>query len=228
MTIRKALVLVAAGLFALNAQADYYGGELCAYKSYFKCVAVKRGQTWVSLFPDERQRQIVQRLNRTNMRLRARPWIVVPLNLDKIAYKDLSPFADREPLKSKQPFLVVSLKQQAFGAFTAQGKLIHWGPISGGKGFCTDTMEYCRTVVGQFKITRKQGIGCTSSRFPLETEGGAPMPYCMHFFRGFAMHGAKLPGRHASHGCVRLFTADARWLNEHFGKIGTPVIVKPY
>ena len=59
------------------------------------------------------------------------------------------------------------------------------------------------------------------------------MPYCMHFWRGIALHGSEeVPGYSASHGCVRLFIQDARWLNEEFvdlpgagGKIGTRVII---
>jgi lipoprotein-anchoring transpeptidase ErfK/SrfK len=48
----------------------------------------------------------------------------------------------------------------------------------------------------------------------------------MHFFKGFAMHGSVLPGKNASHGCVRMFTSDAAWLNKSFVKIGTPVTVR--
>ena len=59
------------------------------------------------------------------------------------------------------------------------------------------------------------------------------MPYCMHFFRGYALHGSEVvPGFRDSHGCVRLFIEDAKWLNEEFiivpragGIIGTRVIV---
>ena len=58
------------------------------------------------------------------------------------------------------------------------------------------------------------------------------MPYCMHFFRGYALHGSRtVPGYADSHGCVRMFIEDARWLNEEFidvpgeGYQGTRVIV---
>ena len=54
----------------------------------------------------------------------------------------------------------------------------------------------------------------------------------MHFFMGFALHGSDIvPGYPASHGCVRLFTEDARWLNEDFvetaeeGSAGTRVVI---
>jgi L,D-transpeptidase ErfK/SrfK len=220
-------LFVFAGLGAIgSAQASpYYGGELCAYDE-FNCIKVKRSDTWAKLFPNERERELVKRLNRMNLPVKNRSWIVVPASFDDMTYLDLSPFPRQLDEDTKRKQVIVDLSDQAFAAYDASGQLVHWGPISGGKGFCSDTMEYCRTVTGSFSVTRKQGPECVSSKFPLETDGGAPMPYCMHFFRGFAMHGAALPGRHASHGCVRLFQSDAAWLNKNFAKIGTPVTVQ--
>lgn len=62
------------------------------------------------------------------------------------------------------------------------------------------------------------------------------MPYCMYFHKGLALHGSDdIPGYRASHGCVRMFTRDAKWLNEewveasnernHF--MGTKVVIRP-
>ncbi|MCB1827050.1 MAG: L,D-transpeptidase, partial [Coxiellaceae bacterium] len=81
---------------SLPAQANskYYGAHLCGY-SGFKCIQVKRGDTWAKLFPDKRKREIVKRLNRTNVALRHRSWIIVPTNLDSINHMDMSPFPDR-------------------------------------------------------------------------------------------------------------------------------------
>ena len=62
------------------------------------------------------------------------------------------------------------------------------------------------------------------------------MPYCMYFHKGFALHGSHdVPGRRASHGCIRMFTRDAMWLNHNFVELsnegnqhlGTKVVVKP-
>lgn len=79
----------------------------------------------------------------------------------------------------------------------------------------------------------KRGRGCVSHKFPLG-RGGAKMPYCMFFHRGFAMHGSyDVPGYRASHGCIRLFTRDAEWLNREFidlrsaQRSGTRVIIDP-
>ena len=220
--------LLTAGLLALSptaSAAKHYGGELCAYPE-FDCVKVQRGDTWKKLFPNKKERDMVKRLNRMSASVRNRPWIVVPKKLDDLEYLSLSPFPHQleEPINRER--IVVDLSDQAFAAYNAEGELVHWGPISGGKDYCPDTGAYCGTVTGKFSITRKQGAKCASSKYPIETGGGAPMPYCMHFYRGYAMHEGSLPGRHASHGCVRLFKDDAAWLNKTFAKIGTPVTIQ--
>jgi lipoprotein-anchoring transpeptidase ErfK/SrfK len=76
-----------------------------------------------------------------------------------------------------------------------------------------------------------------STAFPRRADGfhgGAPMPYCMHFYRGYALHGSTtVPGYRASHGCIRMFIEDARWLNEEFidlpysNQKGTKVVIEP-
>jgi L,D-transpeptidase ErfK/SrfK len=224
--IGAALVVLGLGVSAGTTQASpHYGGDLCAYDE-FKCQKVKRSDTWAKLFPDEHQREMVKRLNRMNVPVINRSWIVIPTNFKDLEYLDLSPFPKQLDEPTGKSHLIVDLSDQAFGAYDASGQLVYWGPMSGGKGYCEDTNSYCRTVKGSFKITRKQGPECVSSKFPLETDGGAPMAYCMHFYRGFAMHGALLPGKHASHGCVRLFQADAKWLSLNFAKIDTPVKVQ--
>lgn len=212
-----------AGLSTPAFAQRYYGSHLCGYPE-FKCVKVTRGSTWEKLFHNSREREIVKRLNRTNMPLKYRSWILVPANLKSISLQALSPF----PLHRNtdgQKLLLVDLSQQAFGAYDTNGELVRWGPVSGGKGYCSDVGRTCNTATGKFKIYRKQGPECVSSKFPIETDGGAPMPYCMHYKDGFALHGSTLPGYHDSHGCVRLFFDDAKWLNQDFLSIGTPVII---
>ena len=41
----------------------------------------------------------------------------------------------------------------------------------------------------QFSVKRKGLPSCVSSKFPLG-KGGAPMPYCMFFRGGYAIHGS--------------------------------------
>lgn len=206
-----------------TAQDKYYGASLCAYPE-FRCIKIKPGDTWGKLFPNERQREIVKRFNRTSTPLAYRSWIVVPVNLAEIDHMDLSPFPDKITATGKR-LVVVNLGLQAFGAYDADGQLVHWGPVSGGKGWCPDAHRFCYTAVGIFHVIRKEGPECISNKFPMETEGGAPMPYCMYYYRGFALHGSTLPGFNASHGCVRLFVDDAEWLNKHFLKEGDQVVV---
>lgn len=206
-----------------QAAPQYYGENLCDYPE-FKCVKVHRGDTWAKLFPDERERDVVKRLNRTNIPLHYRPWIIVPKDLTDLDYMDLSPFP-KNIKSSGEKVVVVDLGLQAFGAYDKEGYLVHWGPVSGGKGWCPDTNSKCETALGTHRVYRKQGANCISSKFPIETSGGAPMPYCMHYYQGFALHGSTLPGYNASHGCVRLFNEDAEWLNKHFMQIGTQVLV---
>jgi len=201
----------------------YYGSNLCGYPG-FTCVKIRRGDTWERLFPNSRDRAIVMRLNRMNMPVQYRSWIVVPKNLHAINLLALSPFPLHWQTNGRK-LVLVNLSSQAFGAYDANGQLVHWGPVSAGKGYCPDIGINCNTATGHFKIFRKQGPECISSKFPVETDGGAPMPYCMHFNGGYALHGSTLPGYNASHGCVRLFFEDARWLNESFAPIGTTVIV---
>ena len=202
---------------------QYYGRELCNYPG-FKCIKIKNSDRWDRKFRNLRERELVKRLNRTNMPLYMRKWIVVPNNLTQMTHMDVAPFALNIDTKNRRA-IIVDLAVQAFGAYDKNGSLVHWGPISGGKDYCKDIDGPCRTITGDFQITRKSDNDCVSGQFPLDTKGGAPMPYCMHFYRGFAFHGSTLPGYHASHGCVRLFYDDAKWLNEKFTTIGTKVIV---
>lgn len=202
---------------------QYYGAELCNYEG-FKCVKLSRSSRWDKMFPNLRERELVKRLNRTNMPLYMRPWIVVPTNLQNLTHMDIAPFKLQYDTQGHRTILV-DLSLHAFGAYDKNGTLVHWGPISGGKDYCKDIDGPCRTITGDFKITRKDSEECESGQFPKDTEGGAPMPYCMHFYKGFALHGSTLPGYHGSHGCVRLFFDDAKWLNKHFTQVGTRVIV---
>lgn len=196
-------------------------------------MTVKGGQSWERLFPEASQREVVKRLNRMNTRLYAGMRIAVPDDLYNTDIMDISPF----PLavdSGGEKMVVVDPNVLAWGAYDTSGHLLHWGPIAGGRSYCADVGRSCRTVSGKFAFYHKRGEGCKSSKFPVG-RGGAPMPYCMFFHGGFALHASPIvPGRHDSHGCVRLFLEDAKWLNEEFielssdEKKGTTVIVNPY
>jgi len=120
-------------------------------------------------------------------------------------------------------------KATAWAAYDAQGNRIKTGSASGGKDFCEDTGRGCRTVTGTFHVYSKKGEECTSSLYPIETGGGARMPYCMHFNGSYSIHAAyEVPNYNSSHGCIRVLPGAAKWLNQEFMDIGTTVIVKPY
>lgn len=211
-----------------------FGDTLCQNADY-TCIKTQGGDTWESLFPNPQERDIVKRVNRMNITLRPGINLAVPKNLTRLSIYDVSPFP-RYIEPSNEKVILVNQDQLAWGAYDEQGQLIWWGPVSTGSGHCKSPDGTCLTPSGSFRIIRKQDIDCISTVFPMRedgTNGGALMPYCMHFLRGYALHGSDvLPGYRASHGCVRMFIEDARWLNEEFialpgtgGLKGTRVII---
>ncbi len=283
-----------------QARPDRHGETLCDHPD-FHCITagysikekkiktrkgtkireIKVKDTWKRLWPDEREREIVMRVNRLNLRLRKDMVIAVPNNMDGKTYMDYSPFPknmdkDCEPQAEpvcrikcencgevetvelvfkkvcEQPcipkqelscgpdgfavgakLIVIDLSLLAFAAYDEYGTLLRWGPVSGGKNWGRWIPKRHLTVVGNFRISRKFGRWAKSGIYPLakgdKPAGGAPVPYFMRFRRGYGLHYYhEVPGYHASHGCVRLFFDDAKWLNRNFAEIGTRVLVKPY
>lgn len=220
-------------MVAVANAANFYGTGLCGYPQY-DCVKVEAGQSWETLFPDEKQRDIVQRINRTYNPLWTGKIIAVPKNLAYLTVFDVSPF----PLKisnEHQKQIIVDQDKLAYAAYDAEGNLVIWGPISSGRDRCPDANRSCRTLTGIYRVFSKENEKCVSDVFPIG-KGGAKMPFCMFFHKGFALHGSPdIPGVRASHGCVRMFTQDAKWLNENFVELssernnfrGTTVIVRP-
>ena len=165
------------------------------------------------------------RLNRINVALKYKNWLVIPDDLQQVNYMDLSPMPfQRKPTGHK--ILVVDLRVFAFGAYDKLGQLVYWGPATGGTLKCIEGEGSCLSAQGDFRIFKKLGADCISHTYPLHTKGGAPMPYCMFYHRGFAIHSSTLSGPfNHSQGCVRLFYDDAMWLNKFFVKVGTEALV---
>ena len=206
------------------------------HSDLYECQRVKRHQSWQTLFPDERERDIVMRVNHTNRSLYQGMLIRVPRNLQNANLLDFSPL----PMQlddAEEKTIVFDPKAFAWGAYDSDGTLVRWGPATGGSGWCKDIGHSCRTKPGSFRIYSMGSSNCISSKFPVP-RGGAPMPYCMFFHGGQALHGS--PGQvvkcNVSHGCVRLFVQDAEWLRYDFVEPhsegnsykGTKVIVKSY
>ena len=221
------IMLIYLLIFPVIAEAKRYATKAYCNDPDYECIKVRSGQSWQSLFKDPIERDIVMRLNRVN----GNPWggqtIVVPKDMSSKDHLDYAPFPRAVNPIGKNAVIVFP-SELAWAAYDKHGHLVHWGPMSGGKDWCSDTQEKCRTVNGMFEVYRKGGGGCKSRKFD-----GAPMPYCMFFKGGFALHGSNsVPGYHASHGCVRMYTKDAKWLNRHFVTLpkegGTIVIVGDY
>lgn len=135
--------------------------------------------------------------------------------------------SEREP-NGKRTF-VFSPRHLVWAAYDENGQLVRSGHAAGGSKKCPEDGSNCRTVTGNFIVQRKGGADCKSSKYPLEEGGGAPMAYCMHFHKGYAIHGSPgEPNVHQSHGCIRVRTHVARWLNQDFLRIGSKVIVHDY
>lgn len=108
------------------------------------------------------------------------------------------------------------------------GRLVASGVAAGGASYCRDIKRSCRTPTGTFRIIRKGGANCRSSRYP-RPNGGARMDYCMFFSKYYAIHGSSnVPAANVSHGCIRVKPSAARWLHRNFLFHGTKVIVRPY
>ena len=231
--MKKIILAALMMLMGAAAHAASYGAGLCGYPQY-DCITVASGQSWDNLFPDPEKRDIVQRINRTYNSLEPGKIIAVPKNLALINMLDVAPFPLKIPGENQKE-IIVDQDKLAWGAYDAQGNLMRWGPISSGRDRCPDANRSCRTLTGIFRVFSKENEKCVSDVFPIG-KGGAKMPYCMYFHKGFALHGsADIPGVRASHGCVRMFTQDAEWLNHQFVELssernnfmGTVVIVRP-
>lgn len=218
-----------ANLSIAQASTTEIAPKLCAKYTSLKCITVAKKATWASLFPDETQRQWVMRLNHMNTPLHAGKVIAVPIDLAQSKLDDYNPFA-QQIAATGQNQILVSPVSQSWAAYDATGNLVKWGPASLGSEYCPDVHRRCHTHVGESAVYTMGGASCKSHKFPLKTHGGAPTPYCMYFYKGFAIHGApnEMLGYNASHGCVRVLTEDAQWLNQNFVKLGTKVTVLPY
>lgn len=137
-------------------------------------------------------------------------------------------FPAKRPATGRKVF-IFDPKATAWAAYDAEGNRVKTGRASGGSDFCEDIGRSCRTVTGTYRVYSKKGEECRSSKYPIETNGGARMPYCMHFHGGYSIHAAyDVPNYNASHGCIRVLPSAAEWLNKSFINVGTTVIVKSY
>jgi hypothetical protein len=173
---------------------------------------------------DSSQLALLQKLNRVDLDYLARlGYMIVPdrWEADELAYSPLPRSYDWAASRPKA--LVVYLPAQVFGAYEA-GTLVRWGPVSSGR-------EAAPTPSGLYHLNWKSR-GRTSSFNPEWF-----MPWYFNFGgEGDSFHEYSLPGRPASHACVRLLAVDAKWLYgwgeqwqlDSQGRVlspGTPVLI---
>jgi hypothetical protein len=128
------------------------------------------------------------------------PGLLVPSvwSGDPLVY---SPFPRDWPAAESLPkAIVVDQPMQAFAAYE-HGRLVRWGPVSTGR---KDTP----TPEGSFNLTWR-----ARSRRSTDNEDWL-LEWYFNFVneRGVSFHLFELPGRPASHACVRLLLGDAQWL----------------
>jgi lipoprotein-anchoring transpeptidase ErfK/SrfK len=141
-------------------------------------------------------------------------------------------YADRIPhhINTSEKTIVVDPRVHVWGAYDEQGELVKSGIASAGSDYCHDLGRPCHTHTGSFRVQSLGGPDCVSHIFPVGI-GGAPMPYCMFFNSGQALHGvppSEVGEGNFSHGCVRMHVSDAEWIRYDFANIGTKVIIRPY
>ncbi len=126
--------------------------------------------------------------------------------------------------------VVVDPKQHAWGAYASSGELVRGGEASAGSDWCSDLGHPCHTRTGSYRVYSLGSPDCHSHIFPIP-RGGAPMPYCMYFNGGQALHGSpegEVVDGNVSHGCVRMHVSDAEWLRYNFVNVGTKVVIRSY
>lgn len=113
----------------------------------------------------------------------------------------LSPFPEEIAAARGLPkLLLVSLRVQAFAAYQG-GCLVRWGPTSSGR---RETPTPPRLYHTNWKD--KERVSTFNDEWELTWYVN------LDNFLGISLHQYELPGRPASHSCIRLLEEDARWL----------------
>ena len=168
---------------------------------------------------------LVLKINRLDRKhIRSGELLVVP---DANAgLMSVSPFPLKlEVARSMPKLILVSRGAQAFGAYEF-GELVRWGPTSTGK-------KSTPTSAGLFHTNWR----ARETRSSVNANWILPWCFNIDNASGVSFHQFDLPGYPASHGCVRLFEEDAKWIydwaepwmlskSEHsLLAYGTPVVV---
>ena len=88
---------------------------------------------------------------------------------------------------SGKSVFIFNPRTQRWSAYNRSGSLVASGHGSGGRDYCPDIKEPCRTPVGTFYVDGFGGEDCLSMEIPGQER--AHMPYCMHTTGDFSIHG---------------------------------------
>lgn len=174
----------------------------------------------------EDERYTILALNRLDTKNKWRAdTLAVPDKIDK-TLMSYSPFpANVEMLKDVKKIVFFSYPIQAYSLYE-NGKLIKWGPTSMGK-------KAAQTKRGLMFANWKKELAIST----VDSEWKLPYNVNVHNTLGIGWHQYDLPGYPASHSCLRLLMADAKFLynwvdiwilNKNGATLkanGTPVIV---
>jgi lipoprotein-anchoring transpeptidase ErfK/SrfK len=132
----------------------------------------------------------------------------------KLRGEKKSKIVAKESIKPQRPLIIsISIAQQKLRIYDANG-LFAETPISTG-------MPGHPTPMGAFSVIQKQKFHKSN------IYSGAPMPFMQRItWSGIAMHAGVLPGRPASHGCIRMPMAFAVKMYG-WTKMGARVVVTP-
>ena len=221
---KQSVALVVALLLlstSIPAHCRWFGERFCNNPN-FHCRTIKVGENWETLWPDFKQRRLIQRLNRMNAPLLPGTLLAVPTDLQNTSLKRFSPMPNYFYQENNRTFILVNLAEQAWGAYDFRGHLRRWGPLSSGQSICSAGNGFCQTRSGIFFIKRAKGAACATGAKPKGSCGVPNAPDCIYYGplgEGFsaAMYGSdELPGFPASQGCILLFPEDSQWLRNEF------------
>ena len=106
-----------------------------------------------------------------------------------------------------EKYILIDRRQQYMGLYE-DGQLTHCFPISSGASNSTPARNF---------VVRHMDQVHNSTLFD-----NAPMDHALNIFSNYFIHEGIVPGYPASHGCIRLFPLDARFLFYHWAKPGIP------
>ncbi len=121
-------------------------------------------------------------------------------DLNELAYSPLA--MHYVALEGFAKAVVVHKPGQAFGAYE-KGRLVRWGAVNSGA-------ESSPTPSGLFYLNWKS----PGHHSTVNHNWFLPWYFNLHNRRGHSFHHYELPGKPASHGCLRLLERDAKWLYE--------------